>query len=57
VAIKLFCREEAQKDAKKEKSKNMLRVMICWLRVFVNFVLFCGYRQLKQAGNESLFFY
>jgi hypothetical protein len=53
VAIKLFCREEAQKDAKKEKPKNMLRVMICWLRAFVNFVLFFGCKTILPQRDAS----
>jgi len=38
------------KRRKKEKPKNMLRVMICWLRAFVNFVLFYGQSYHIHAG-------
>jgi hypothetical protein len=36
----IIARKRLKKTQKKEKPKNMLRVMICWLGIFVNFALF-----------------
>jgi hypothetical protein len=55
VAIKLFCHEEARKNAIKEKSKKLLRVTCNGLaKFFVNFVLFCGCKTiLPRRGAKK----